>query len=226
MNKNPFRIKICGIGSAEDARLATQSGADAVGLNFFVESPRYVTPEAARRIASQIPADVWRVGVFVNSDPANVHDIATHVGLDAIQLHGDESVEVVVEIARHYPVIRAFRCRENGLAEVKRVMASIQERNIQLAGALLDAHVPGQFGGTGQKVEWSQLAGLNGFIGGSPLILAGGLNDTNVGEAIREVRPSAVDTASGVESAPGIKQSTLVKNFVAAAREAFEEPIS
>jgi phosphoribosylanthranilate isomerase len=214
-----FRVKICGIMTVEDALAAAEAGADAIGLNFFDKSPRYVTAERAKEICQALPAKVAKVGVFVNSLAKGIVATASRVGLTAAQLHGDEGPEFLVSLG-NLPVIKAFRCKESTLDCVRAFLDQIPEAS-HPAAILLDAHAPGTYGGTGQVLDWKALANERNKLLGIPLILAGGLTPHNVAEAIQIARPDAVDTASGVESAPGKKDPDQVRAFVAAATSAF-----
>lgn len=213
-----FRVKICGVKSPADAALAAQAGADAIGLNFYAPSARYVQLDLARQIAAGLPANVLKVGLFVNSPVEQVRDIVTTAMLDAIQLHGDESPEFVASL-RHAQVIKAFRVKAGDERAVVDFVSACDRFNAPLAAVLVDAFHPGSYGGTGQTTDWAVAASLVKQLT-IPLILAGGLKVENVAAAIKEVHPFGVDTASGVESAPGIKDPQLVKAFVTAAQGA------
>ena len=210
-----FRIKICGITTVEDALLAAEAGADAIGLNFYERSPRYVTTERAKEICEALPASVAKVGVFVNSLPKGIVATAERVGLSAIQLHGDEGPDFLGLLGK-LPVIKAFRCRESTLSSVRAFLDLCPESS-HPAAVLLDAHAPGNYGGTGEILDWQRLHAERHQLLGLPLILAGGLTPQNVAEAIRIAQPDAVDTASGVETSPGKKDAVKVRAFVAAA---------
>lgn len=200
------KVKICGVTSVEDALMAAAAGADAIGLNFWPRSARCVGVEVAAAIAAALPRQVCRVGVFVDAPREEVASIAARVGLDALQFHGNESIALCGGWDRK--TIKAVRVRD---AEALRQAAGYGVDFI-----LADAHVEGLPGGTGQRVpvEW-----LHG-VAPDRLILAGGLNADNVADAIRAVRPLAVDVASGVESSPGRKDPEKVERFIANARVA------
>ncbi len=196
------RVKICGITRGEDAELATTLGASAVGFVFWPRSPRFVEPSRARDIVRALPPFVTPVGVFVDQPAGHVKDVAAVVGLGAVQLHGNEDVGF---------------CRALGRRVIK---ASSVEQATALAGywpfevtLLLDAVDAERRGGTGQTVDWSGAAAL---AARRRVILAGGLHPENVGDAIRQVRPFAVDVSSGVESAPGVKDESRLRAFFAA----------
>lgn len=215
-----FRIKICGVTRAEDVRAAAAAGADAIGLNFYRASPRSIDLPRARALAGEIPEGVARVGVFVNASPEEIRRAHRALGLDWIQLHGDEPPGVVAQL-HDLPVIRAFRCRDPRFAEVPAYLDQCRRLGRLPRAVLVDAFAPGTYGGTGATVAWDALADAAAGFGQLPLILAGGLRDTNVAAAIERVRPRAVDTASGVEASPGVKDAQLVERFVAQARKAF-----
>jgi phosphoribosylanthranilate isomerase len=198
------RVKICGITSLDDARAAIDAGAVALGFNFYRRSPRYVPPEMAAEIVAQLPRAVCTVGVFVNEPRDRVAAFASQVGLTALQFHGEESPE----FCRGWPqtVIRAIRVRDGHAA------ANAQRYAVDFI--LADAYVEGQLGGTGRRIVPILLEGFER----RHLILAGGLTPENVAEAVRTVRPFAVDVASGVERAPGKKDATLIRRFIAHAQ--------
>lgn len=214
-----FRIKICGITSVADALAVARSGADAVGLNFCRSSPRYIELRLAREIVAALPDDIARVGVFVNAPASEVARIAGELRLDYVQLHGDESPDDLTSLAG-LQIIRAFRGTDD-FQPVAAYLAACRSLGHPLAAVLVDAFQAGQYGGTGQCPDWSAVERARPSWGAMPLVLAGGLKPTNVAAAIHAVRPTAVDTASGVETAPGQKSADLVAGFVAAARDAF-----
>lgn len=220
-----FRVKICGITSVEDAGVVAEAGADAVGLNFYARSKRYVPIPRARAILDSLPAGVVKVGLFVNAEAREVCETFDRLGLDLIQLHGDEPPSFLARLGGR-PVVRAFRLAPSeGLDAVGRYLAECREMECTPRMTLVDAYVEGAYGGTGQTADWQSLATYR-QVGSEepvpPLVLAGGLTPDNVAEAIATVRPAAVDTASGVESAPGHKDRALVERFVERARHAFE----
>ncbi len=215
-----FRVKICGITSLEDARTVVAAGADAVGLNFFQKSPRYLTEEQARKIVAVIPGGVVKVGLFVNASVEEMCGKFDRLGLELIQLHGDESPDVLGQLGDR-PVLRAFRLNPHaGLAEIANYLVHCRRASCLPRLVLLDAHIKGQYGGTGQVADWSTASHYPMEEWHPSLVLAGGLTAKNVAKAVRAVRPSAVDTASGVESAPGKKDAAAVAAFVQAANAA------
>ncbi len=215
-----FRIKICGITSVDDARSVARAGADAVGLNFYPKSPRQVTPEQARQIVDALPDRMVKVGLFVNAAAEHVLATFDQLGLDLIQLHGDEPPEFLAALGGR-PVMRAFRLGPEGLRPVTEYLDRCRGLACLPQLALADAHVKGKYGGTGEVADWSILREYHTGVEYPPLVLAGGLTPCNVAEAIRTVRPAAVDTSSGVESSPGKKVPADIAEFVCAAREAF-----
>ena len=220
-----FRVKICGITTIDDARHAASAGADAIGLNFYTRSPRYVDVERAREIADVVGTDVARVGVFVNATVEQIYDIVDRVGLNWIQLHGDEPPEYLGQFAERR-MIRALRIgrseagRENPLEQAVEYLRDCKVGGRLPDAVLVDAQAEDQYGGTGETIDWDALTGQREWLFDRPLVLAGGLTADNVSAAIRRIRPQAVDTASGVESAPGRKDPLLVERFVRAARSA------
>lgn len=216
-----FRIKVCGITSVDDGRMAAEAGAEAVGLNFHAQSKRYVTPELARRIAAALPPEVVRVGVFVNAQADAIRRLVDTAALNMIQLHGDEPPELVLELARTLstPVIRAFRLAPGGVKPIGGYVQRCHEAGCPLRMILIDAYQQGCYGGTGKTVDWTAVRSLT-REGLPPLVLAGGLTPENVAQAIETARPVAVDTAGGVESSPGRKDARRVRAFVEAAQAA------
>ena len=215
-----FRIKICGITNVDDALAVVRAGADAVGLNFYARSPRYIALDTARRIVAALPKEMVKVGLFVNADPADICRVCDDLGLDLIQLHGDEPPELLAQLGER-PVMRALRLGAKGFQAVFDYLRRCQELAAMPSLTLLDSLIPGEYGGTGKTADWTAAKQYVAESGLPPLVLAGGLTPANVADAIRAVRPAAVDTASGVESSPGRKDPAAVAAFVRAAREAF-----
>jgi phosphoribosylanthranilate isomerase len=197
------RVKICGITKPEDAKLAAELGADAIGLNFYDQSPRCLTPFAAAELIRRLPPFVAIVGVFVNWAEAPVIALCKALRLSAAQLHGDESPQVVERVASRLPVIKALR---PGQANAAPDFSAFRGAS----AFLLDSSLSGHYGGTGTVGNW-HLARTSAQS--HRIILAGGLTPENVGEAIRIVRPYAVDVASGVESRPGRKDPAKLRAF-------------
>ena len=203
------RVKICGIRRLEDARLACELGADAIGFVFWPESPRFIDPHRAREIVSQLPPFVTPVGVFVNQSVDYVSAVAGVAKLGAVQLHGDEPLAPYerspLRIIKAVAVTEAF--------DVESALAAVPSR----VTVLLDAHDPIQRGGTGRPVDWKIAATVASI---RPIALSGGLTAENVAEAVSEVNPYAVDVSSGVESAPGVKDANALRRFFAAVQHA------
>lgn len=205
------RVKICGVTMPADAVLAADLGADAIGLNFYPQSPRYVDDVAATAILKELPPFVQTVGVFVNESGERMRDRAWQLGkIHALQVHNSR---VEQWLPYPYSLILAEGVRDaETFARLKRVLELY--RLLGLPDALLiDTKLPGEYQTTGQTAPWDLLAG---FQPGVPLILAGGLTPENVAEAIRRVRPYAVDVAGGVESSPGKKDPEKLKRFIEA----------
>lgn len=200
-------IKICGVTSPEDAVAVADAGADAIGLNFVQGSPRALSVERARAIVQAVGPRVEWVGVFADADHEVLWETKEHVGLDTLQLHGSETADAVARWGT-----AAFKAvRIGGPEDVQQAATYGGER------LLVDAKVVGTLGGTGARFDWSLLEPLQGV---RKIILAGGLRPENVEQAVLEVAPYGIDTASGVESAPGRKDPNLVKAFIARARRA------
>ncbi|MGO8690850.1 MAG: phosphoribosylanthranilate isomerase [Thermoguttaceae bacterium] len=218
-----FQIKICGITGVEDALAVVRAGADAVGLNFYAGSPRHVTPQEARAILAVLPAEMVKVGVFVDTATEAICQIFDELGLDLIQLHGDQPPELLPRLGGR-PVMRAFRIGAAGLDPVVRYLHTCDGLSCRPKFVLFDAYSDTQFGGTGEVIDQMLINEYNIRVDRSSVVLAGGLTPANVAYAIRTVHPAAVDTASGVETSPGKKDQAAVAAFVQAARAAFGEP--
>lgn len=195
------RVKVCGITNLEDAKLAVEAGADALGFVFYKPSPRYVSPDVAADIIAQLPPFVATVGLFVNEAEDCVREAIAVTQLDLLQFHGDETE---FECSRYErPYFKAIRMK-NGLNLVKEIKAYSSAR-----GILLDAYKPGVPGGTGESFDWQLIPDeIKGDI-----ILAGGLTPENVAEAITTVTPYAVDISGGVEASKGKKDALKIKRF-------------
>jgi phosphoribosylanthranilate isomerase len=217
-----FKIKICGVTSIDDALAVADAGADAIGLNFYRGSKRFVNCTEAKRIGDAVASHTMRVGVFVNSSSDEIRDICQQVDLQSVQLHGDEPPEFLLLLDCDLPVIRARRIGARGSTGIRDDYDACRRAGRAPDAILLDAATDGQYGGTGVTADWQQLMQRGLIPVEVPLILAGGLSPDNVAEAIRLVRPQAVDVASGVESAPGKKDAVKIRDFVAAAKSAFE----
>ncbi|HBT96667.1 MAG TPA: phosphoribosylanthranilate isomerase [Desulfobulbaceae bacterium] len=206
------RIKVCGITNLDDAAMAVAMGVDALGFIFAAKSPRAVSPERAREIIVQMPPLVATVGVFVNQEPAEVDRIVRYCGLAFVQLHGDESPGYCRKLAKEAlpcRLIKAFRVRpESGESD----FAPYQEA---VSAFLLDTWHPALRGGSGESFDWRRVASFNLR---RPCILAGGLTPDNVGTAISQARPFAVDINSGIEDEPGWKNQGKLEEVIKQAR--------
>ena len=204
--------------------MIARAGADAVGLNFYPKSARSITRQRAAEIVDALPGEVVKVGLFVNAAENEVVRAFDELGLDLIQLHGDEPPRFLTGLGGR-PVMRAFRIGSAGLAPIERYMSECRELGCLPRIVLIDAYLKGSYGGTGQTADWSVAKAYppSNVCDSPPLVLAGGLAPDNVGDAIRTVRPTAVDTASGVETMPGVKDSELVSQFVQSAADAFRD---
>jgi phosphoribosylanthranilate isomerase len=223
-----FRIKICGITNPEDAHVAVDAGADAIGFNFFAGSKRFINFLVAKVIVEKQSPACMKVGVFVNHTADELNEIAQAVGLDAVQLHGDQPPSYLLDVDRRYPIVRVYRVGDSGFVAMKTDFMMCARFGREPEAILLDALSPAELGGTGRRLDWSVLADrieLLNFDRPVPvrLILAGGLTPENVAEAIKLVRPYGVDVASGVESSPGRKDPDKVQAFIDEARRGFAE---
>ncbi|HWK53697.1 MAG TPA: phosphoribosylanthranilate isomerase [Hyphomicrobiales bacterium] len=198
-----IRVKICGITRSEDAMVAAEAGADAIGLVFYPPSPRAVSLEQAREILRELPPFVTAVGLFVNPGETEVNAALAALPLDILQFHGDESPQFCAGFAR--PYIKALRVVP-GMD-----LAAARVRYADGRGVLFDAWHEALYGGTGESFDWSLLQPVRGQ---GRTILAGGLRVDNVAQACRAVGPWAVDVSSGVEEAPGIKSAALIRKFI------------
>lgn len=207
-----LRIKICGITREEDAWAAIDAGADALGFVFVPGTPRFIEPGRAAAITRTLPPFISRVGLFVNADPGFIRATVDEARLDTIQLHGDELPEVGQSLRAQARVIQAFR------VQGPQTLERLPEYRDSSDAWLLDAYVPGTSGGTGARFDWNLAVQARDL--GHPLILAGGLKPENIAEAVRQVRPFAVDVSSGVEMSPGRKDAEKVSRLITAARSA------
>lgn len=203
----PVIIKVCGITVLDDALAAVEGGATAIGFNFYPRSKRYIAPELAAPIAAALPAHIVKAGVFVNEPPASIEAIARQTGLDVAQLHGDETPD---QFPAHPRVWKAFR--------VEASFDAAQLDRFPLAEAfLLDGPAGAEYGGAGIPFAWGLAAGATKRI-----LIAGGLDASNVRQAIREAHPWGVDACSRIESSPGRKDRAKMMDFLKAAISAEE----
>ncbi len=201
-----MRVKICGITNNEDAHAAVEYGADALGF-VFAKSPRQITKEQARDIIAELPPFVSPVGVFADEKADMIKEICDFCGIQTVQLHGNEQPSYLKEL-EGYKLIKAFRVKEED--DLKPLA------NYKPHAFLLDSYVKGVMGGTGVSFNWEIARQAHKY---GTIILSGGLTPKNVKEAIQMVKPYAVDVSSGVESSPGKKDKSLVKRFIANAKE-------
>ena len=200
------RVKICGITRLQDALLAAQAGADALGFVFYEKSPRHVSAAQAAVLCAALPPFVTTVGLFVDATPGVVESVLALAPLDLLQFHGDEPADYCSSFGK--PYIKAVRVtRDTDLLKCAADYASAR-------GLLLDAYVPGVPGGTGEAFDWNLIPPDLP----KPVILSGGLTPANVADAVRQVSPWAVDVSSGVEAAKGIKDPQLIAQFIAKAK--------
>lgn len=207
------RVKICGITNLADAKAAVDAGANSLGFNFYEKSLRRISTADAAQIRSKLLKEIECVGVFVNASPADINSLRAFVRFDTAQLHGDEDSDIVSRVAKSVPVIKAFR------VDGKFRLETLDSFGEAFA-FLLDAARAGQYGGTGQTTDWDV---ARRAAASRRIILSGGLKIENVAEAVRTVRPYAVDVASGLELKPGKKDHTKMKDFVEAVRRAERE---
>lgn len=205
------RVKICGFTRVEDAVAAANLGADAIGLVFYPQSPRYVDVEQAVAIAKSLPAFVSVVALFVDAEPAWIREVLSKVNIDCLQFHGDETAEMCRLYAK--PYIKAIRMRP----EIDWV--AIERSYHDAAGLLLDAYHPGIKGGTGSGFDWDMIPKTSDL----PIILAGGLSPDNAAQAVKRVRPYALDVSTGVEAGKGIKDVRKMAEFIRKTNQAIEK---
>jgi phosphoribosylanthranilate isomerase len=200
------RVKICGITRTQDAAAAATAGADAIGLNFYPPSPRFLSVERAREIRDALPPFVQAVAIFVNADAAQVAQVIGRVHPAMLQFHGEETAQFCAQFG--VPYVKACRVKEGASAlEYLRPFSSA-------AAWLFDSHVP-EYGGVGESFDWSLIPATD-----KPVILSGGLSAANVAKAIRRVKPWGVDVSTGVESAKGVKDAAKIAAFIAEVRNA------
>jgi phosphoribosylanthranilate isomerase len=214
-----LRVKICGVTDEADAVQAAELGADAIGLNFYKGSPRYITPAKAQSVIRDLPPFVEPVGIFVSRQLHPIFEVTDQLGLRTVQLHSGEEGLMLGELTT-LCLIQPFSVSEkNDLSRIESYLERCRREGKFPSAILVDARAPGEYGGTGKTVPWLL---LHDFQLAVPLILAGGLTPENVAEAVRIVRPYGVDVASGVEKSPGRKDADKMKRFIENAREAAE----
>ncbi len=216
------KIKFCGLTRTADVSAAIESGADAIGLNFYKPSPRYVSPETARDLSRVAATHVLRVGVFVNASPIEVDATLAICPLDCIQLHGDETPEWIDQ-ASDFPrlqslfFIKAIAWRDS-VEDRQKAIAWTSKRQPRLLGLLVDAYDPVQRGGTGKTARWELLSPRPLELRNTTILLAGGLTPENISQAIQTAKPDGVDIASGIETAPGIKDHSKMRAIAEVSR--------
>jgi phosphoribosylanthranilate isomerase len=215
-------VKICGTTNLEDALMAVDAGADALGFVFYEKSPRKIDPQIARQIVAKLPPNVEKVGVFVEEEPEHVAEIARCAGLTALQLHAIGFAKGRVGEGWCFGVGKIYLAFPAGLFLDQGVQwFGAEQRPSVISGIFLDSGTPHQPGGTGRAFDWAKAAPLVATMKESvKVVIAGGLTSTNVAEAIRTLHPWGVDVASGVEAKPGKKDPEKVRAFVAAVRTA------
>ena len=209
-------VKICGIRDVDTARAVADCGPDAIGLNFYKQSSRWLDVRMAEGICRSLPADVEPVGVFVNHSVEEILETTKNCRIRTVQLHGDEGPQIASPlIDAGLEVIRALRIDDQNVSQLAELVGDY--RDVPLRAILIDAKVAGVYGGSGQTAPWQAIAAA-WQCDWPPLILAGGLTPANIGEAIGAARPWGVDTAGGVESSPAIKDPAKVRAFIDNAR--------
>ncbi|MDX1965329.1 MAG: phosphoribosylanthranilate isomerase [Pirellulales bacterium] len=224
-----FTTKICGITELTDLPGIIDSQVDAIGLNFYPDSRRYVTFDSARELLNNIPASLHTVGLFVNSEDQDLR-AASDLPLNYWQIHGDETparlLQIQILLSKLFrqvsppKLIKALRLLGPPTLTIDTFLGECVQLGVKLDGILIDAYTPKAYGGTGITADWQSLSSWRQSLN-IPLILAGGLTPRNVAQAISTVHPDAVDTASGVESTPGRKDAELCRQFVQAAKSAY-----
>ena len=204
------KVKICGITNLDDAKSAARFGADMLGFNFYRRSPRYISPADARQIVDELGDDMTKVGVFVNSSTDEMLETVRASGIDAVQLHGDETEDAINDLRRRsqIKIVKALR--------VSPTFDTNTARDFDVDAILLDGYSSNARGGTGETFDWEIAREVREIV--PELWLAGGLSSGNVRRAISEVAPYAVDVCSSIESRPGFKDSLKMERFIAEAR--------
>ena len=215
-------IKICGITNLEDAETAVDAGADALGFVFYEKSPRKIDVEAARKVITKLPSNIEKVGVFVNEPGEKILDTAAQAGLTAVQLHGFESRNPefiqALKVGRDLEVFLVLPA-----AEIGRGLDWNEHERASISAVFFDSGTPQQPGGTGRTFDWnSAAAGIHAMGMNWKVVVAGGLNSTNVADAIRILEPWGVDVSSGVEAKPGKKDPENIRAFISAVRKGDE----
>jgi phosphoribosylanthranilate isomerase len=206
--------KICGVRDLVTLEWLMPLAPDAIGLNFYAKSVRNVSPEIAREIVKTLPKSISPVGLFVNHTCDEILKICDHTGITTIQLHGDETPELMVQL-QQYQLLRAVRLTPGRqLEELSAEHQRLQTAGIRPHAYLIDARSTHGYGGTGEQVSWEMLSEQYDVAQLPHLILAGGVNPANVSDALKTVRPWGIDVASGVESSPGVKDREVCCSFI------------
>ena len=216
-----FQIKVCGITNVVDAKAAVAAGVDAIGLNFYRPSKRYVTAARAEAILDSLAGQARVVALFADEVSAEINEMTERLNIQTVQLHGNEPAAFLTQLRSALTIIRARRLDRGGIDALKDDLQACGEAGRAPDAMLIDSLVPGEFGGTGHTADWDILASNRTWHEKLPLILAGGLTPENVATAISQVQPTAVDVASGVEKSPGVKDAAIMQAFAKRATAAF-----
>jgi phosphoribosylanthranilate isomerase len=213
MSSSSPLLKVCGVRQPAQAEALATMGVSLLGLNFYRPSPRYVSPELGMELAEAWGGRVSLVGLFVNSTPEEIFNIQKQVGFGLVQLHGEEPLETIREVAKNLPVVRAYRIKNReSLAAARNEVETLRSMGVSLHAVLIDGYSAAAHGGTGASVD-RQL--VESAIDLHPkLMLAGGLSPANLAERLSWIRPWAIDVASGVETEPGVKDLDAVRNML------------
>ena len=210
------RIKLCGLSKSEDVRTAVLAGADAIGLVFYEKSPRYIAPEAAAQLIADIPPFITTVGLFVNASPEEVAKVVAIAPVSMLQFHGDETLEQCCRAAEaaNRPFMRAIRVKpEMNGADLLKYDQEFRAASPLFVSLLLDTWVD-SYGGSGKAFDWSLIPEELAHR----VVLSGGLNAQNVADAVARIHPYAVDVSSGIERSKGVKDASMMREFVQAVR--------
>jgi phosphoribosylanthranilate isomerase len=219
-------VKICGIRDTATAENVAKLMPDAIGLNFYSQTPRAVSVVTAAEIVRQLPPKIEPVGLFVNHAVEEIRSICDQCNIRTVQLHGDEPPQLLADLQADtvdLKIIRAYRMGTEGLDPLEKYLADCARLNAKIFACLIDARIEGLYGGSGRTVPWNRLDAEYQPNAWPRMILAGGLTPKNVSKAVGTVRPWGVDVAGGVESSPGEKDLNLIERFITTAREASTE---
>ena len=215
------KVKICGITNKIDAKNASVSGADFLGFNFYRNSQRFIKPGYAKKIIESLPPKTKPVGVFVNEQAGNIENICRHCGISIVQLSGDEPLDFALKLKqsktiKKIKIIKAYRIKK--ISEFKEKIISKNDIFRRIDYIMLDSLHSGFYGGTGKRFSMDSFDALKALINNRKLIIAGGLSQLNVKDAINKTHPFAVDVCTNVEKSPGIKDAKLVEDFIKEAK--------